>query len=81
MTDEMHAVTSEHDGREQFRFVAKVLWQSSRVDSLGQLVSGGRRDHSDVGKSLRDNPSFVIFLRIGEDDVDRLLWKGISRYS
>jgi hypothetical protein len=30
---------------------------------------------------LTYHPSFVIFLRIGEDDVDRLLWKGISRYS
>ena len=47
----MHAVTSEHDGRKQFGFVTKVLWQSSRVDSFGQLVSGGRRDHSDVGES------------------------------
>jgi len=66
----MHAVTSEHGGRKQFGFVTKVFLQSSRVDSVGQLVSCGR-----------DNSSFVIFLRIGEDDVDRLVGKGISRYS
>jgi hypothetical protein len=35
----MHAVTSEHDGGKQFGFVTKVFWQSSRVDSVGQLVS------------------------------------------
>ena len=44
-------VTSEHDGRKQFGFITKVFWQSSRVDSVGQLVSCERRDHSDVGES------------------------------
>ena len=40
VTDEMHAVTSEHHGRKQFGFVTNVVWQSNRVDSFGQLESG-----------------------------------------
>jgi hypothetical protein len=35
----------------QFGFVTKVFWQSSRVDSVGQLVSSGSRDNSYVGES------------------------------
>jgi hypothetical protein len=50
VTDEMHAVTSEHDRRKQFGFVAKVFWQSSRVDSVGQLMGCGHSDYSEVGK-------------------------------
>jgi hypothetical protein len=38
-------------GGKQFGFVTKVFWQSSRVDSVGQLVSSGSRDNSDVGES------------------------------
>jgi hypothetical protein len=44
---------------------------------------GERRTPWPLGRwwVVRDNPSFVIFLRIGEDDVNRFVWKGISRYS
>ena len=78
MTDEMHVVRSEHDGRKQFGFVTKFFWQSIRVDVFDQLVSCGRRDLSDVGESYG---IIHLFLRIGEDDVDRLVGKEISRYS
>ena len=47
----------------KFGFVTKVFWQSSLVDSFDQLVSCGRRDHSDVGESYGIIHNFLAYRR------------------